>query len=292
MHRLPVGLCTMALAGTVILSAQESRLPSTPKGQFGDSITGAFDGWFRQADGSRSFLVGYYNRNTRQSIDIPVGPNNRIDPGGPDMGQPTHFLPGRNVGVFTVRVPEAFTATDTLTWTLVANGQTTRIPLRVRDDYYVSPLGGDAIGNTPPVIRFAEAGPRIVGPVADAAHPLALRTTLNSPLPLTIWAEDDARHTSGTNAPLRNPPPPVAVAWSKYRGPGVVRFASSRPALETLRGGQVAEPYAGRGATTATFTAPGEYLLHALVTDFSGPGGNGEVCCWTTSVVRVLVGPN
>ena len=32
-------------------------------------------------DGTRSFLVGYLNRNTRQELDIPVGPNNRIEPG-------------------------------------------------------------------------------------------------------------------------------------------------------------------------------------------------------------------
>lgn len=288
MHRLLAGVCTAALAASVI-SAQESRLPSQPLGHFGGSITGAFDGWYRNADGTRAFLVGYYNRNTAQALDIPVGPNNRIEPGGPDMGQPTHFLPGRNVGMFTVAVPKTFTDADTLTWTIVANGQATKIPLRVRETYFVSPLGGETVDNTPPQIRFVAQGPRVTGPVAATSRAINLSTSVGVPLPLTIWADDDARYTSGTNAPMRNPPPPVAITWSKYRGPGDVRFAARRPALEVLAGGHVAEPYSGKGTTTATFTTPGEYMLHALVTDYSGPGGNGEVCCWTTAIVRVVV---
>ena len=54
------------------------------------------------------WLVGYLNRNFGQALDVPIGPNNRIEPGGPDMGQPTHFLPGRNWGMFTVPVPKDF----------------------------------------------------------------------------------------------------------------------------------------------------------------------------------------
>lgn len=293
MHRLFVtSMAAAAFAGSVLIAAQEgSRLPSEPVGQFGRSVTGAYDGWFDNSDGTASFLVGYYNRNSGQSVDIPIGPANRIEPGGPDMGQPTHFLPGRNIGMFTVRVPRGFTPQQSLTWTLTTNGQTTSIPLRVKQDYYVSPFGGDTIGNQPPVIRFAQAGPTITGPTANAARAVTLVTPASSPLPLTIWADDDARYTSGTNAPMRNPPPPVSITWSKYRGPGLVVFTDAHPRLDTLKGGKVGEPYSGRGATTATFSTPGEYVLHALVNDYSGAGGNGEVCCWTTSLVAVTVTP-
>ena len=31
----------------------------------------------------------YMNRNFQESLDVPVGPNNHVDPGGPDRGQPT-----------------------------------------------------------------------------------------------------------------------------------------------------------------------------------------------------------
>jgi hypothetical protein len=42
-----------------------------PPKQFGASVTPSFDGWFFNADGSQTFLVGYFNRNTEQEVDIP-----------------------------------------------------------------------------------------------------------------------------------------------------------------------------------------------------------------------------
>jgi hypothetical protein len=155
--------CAAAAAAHVLLSAQQ--LPSEPQRQFGTSITGAFEGWFDNPDGSRSFLVGYLNRNTTQPLDVPIGPNNHIDPGGPDLGQPTHFLPGRHWGMFTVTVPKAFTTPEhRLTWTIVANGQAMTIPLRLHPDYSVSPLTDVAVKNTPPLVQFEEQGPAVQGP--------------------------------------------------------------------------------------------------------------------------------
>jgi hypothetical protein len=292
MNRLMVAsLCATTLAGGVLLSAQGIQLPSEPKKQFGSSVTGAYEGWYDNPDGSHTFLVGYFNRNTQQTLDIPIGPNNNIQPGGPDLGQPTHFLPGRNVGMFTVTVPKEFTLQQRLTWTLIANGQTTSIPLRLNLDYNVSPFGDDAnVGNKPPIIRFEEKGPTAMGPAASLTKINGtLTATVGTPLPLTVWADDDAKYSSGTNAPMRNPPPPVEVHWSKYRGSGNVTFDNAKPKMEILKGGKVTEPYSGKGASTATFSEPGEYILHAMVTDYSGFGGGGEVCCWTTALVKVTV---
>src|SRR6185295_4218879 len=117
------------------------------------SVTGAFEGWFDIPDGSRAFLVGYFNRNTGQPLDIPIGPDNRIEPGGPDLGQPTHFLPGRQHGMFVVPVPKTFGPDDRLTWTIVANGQSASIPLRLHPDYVIEPFSEIAVGNTPPAVR-------------------------------------------------------------------------------------------------------------------------------------------
>ena len=41
--------------------------------------------------------------------------------------------------------------------------------------------------------------------------------------------------------------------------------------------------------STATFSAPDEYVVRAQVNDTSGDGGGGEQCCWTTALVRVTV---
>lgn len=97
----------------------QPTLPFEPVHDTGQSITGAFEGWFPNPDGTFSLLLGYYNRNQKQIIEIPLGADNRIEPDGPDHGQPTHFLPGRQWGVFTITVPKDF-GEKKLTWTLVA----------------------------------------------------------------------------------------------------------------------------------------------------------------------------
>jgi hypothetical protein len=276
-----------AIAGGVLLSGQQ--LPSEPRRQFGAGITGAFEGWFQNADGSRSFLVGYLNRNTVQALDVPVGPNNRIEPGGPDMGQPTHFLTGRRYGMFAVPVPRDFTADQRLTWTIVANGQTTSIPLRLHPDYVVSPFSEIAANNTPPVLQFEQNGPPIQGPIASPATAVTRTTTVATALSLTLWASDDMKYSSGTGAPQRNPPPPVRLTWSKFRGPGAVKFDKPNPPVDKLPGGKA--PFNGKSTTTVTFDEPGDYLLHVTANDYSGDGGGGFQCCWTTAMVKVAVTP-
>jgi hypothetical protein len=279
----------LAIVGTTLVAAQQ--LPIEPPRQFGTSITGAFEGWFEAPDGTQLFLVGYLNRNMAQALDVPIGPNNRIEPGGPDMGQPTHFLPGRRTGMFLVTVPKGFAATDKLTWTIVANGQAMVIPLRLHVDYNVSPFTDVAVGNTPPIIRFEEQGAPIQGPVMTLAKAPSRTTSMATPLSITLWMADDAKYSSGSNAPLRNPPPPVELHWSKYRGSGSVSFDKEKPSVEVLAGGAMNVPFRGKATVTARFSEPGEYVLHVLGTDYSGEGGNGEVCCWTNGLVKVTVTP-
>ena len=155
-----VPLCAAALLAGGVLALGQQQLPE-PRKQFGAGVTGAFEGWFVNKDGSRSFLVGYYNRNSQQTLDVSIGAGNRIEPGGPDMGQPTHFLPGRQYGMFVVPVPKTFGPDDRLTWTIVANGQSASIPLRLHPDYVIDPFTEIAVGNTPPAVRFEEKGTAI-----------------------------------------------------------------------------------------------------------------------------------
>jgi hypothetical protein len=289
MNRPTVGRlgAALTLVGGVLVAAQQ--LPSEPPKQFGAGITGAFEGWFDNSDGSRGFLVGYFNRNSAQPLDIPIGPNNRIDPGGPDLGQPTHFLPGRQHGMFVVAVPKDFGPEQRLTWTLVANGQTTTIPLRLHPDYLLSPFADAAVKNTPPVLRFAQNGPALQGPTAVLEKALARTTASSVSLDLTIWISDDAKYTSGTSAPPRASRPAVTVTWSKYRGPGAVTFDKARPDIEKLQAGEA--PFSGKATTTVRFGEPGDYIIHVTANDYSGPGGGGFQCCWTTALVKVTVTP-
>jgi hypothetical protein len=275
------GLCvsiTLAAAGR--MPAQS--LPLEPFHSSGQSVTAAFEGWFPNADGSFSILLGYFNRNQEEQLDIPVGPNNRIEPGGPDRGQPTHFLTGRQWGVFTVTVPKDF-GTQKISWTLTANGQTTTVPVGLNPLWEIQPLK-DATDNTPPVIKF-EGGASVQGP-----RPITttLTTQMPNPLTLTVWVSDDAKLVPG----MRQPKIPAAlVRWYKFRGPGEVTFARALPLVEKVDDPTSQAAFNGKATTTATFSEPGEYMLWVVANDWSGPGGRGFQCCWTNALVKVTVSP-
>jgi hypothetical protein len=276
----------LALSASACLAFGQS-LPLEPLHESGASVTGAFEGWFKNADGSYSLLLGYFNRNIKQDVDIPIGPDNRIEPGGPDRGQPTHFLTGRQWGMFAVKVPADF-GTNKITWTIVANGQTMVIPASLKADYEISPFEEAAVGNSPPTIAFEQGGPSVQGPRGLTAERVV---KLGNPLPLNVWVSDDAKFTTSSGARPKDPGPPVTLRWSKYRGPGNVTFDKERPPVEPDKGQQASAPFSGKSTANATFSEPGDYVLHVVANDFSGEGGGGFQCCWTTGQMRVSVRP-
>src|SRR5882672_800676 len=208
--------------GAPFLAAQ---LPLAPVHDSGLSVTGAFEGWYQNPDGTYSLLVGYYNRNSAQTLDIPVGPNNRIEPGGPDQGQPTHFLPRRQWGVFTITVPKDF-GDKKLVWTLVANGQTTSIPMHLNPLWFVEPMKAAGIGNTPPVLKFEPEGRPYQGPPRGMSA--AFTAKVSEPLALTVWVTDDGKLPPEARP---RPGPPVTISWSQFRGPAAVTFTEARPSV-------------------------------------------------------------
>lgn len=283
MQKLIVALALISSAWAIRVPAQQI---SEPLRGFGASVTPAYEGWFDNADGTHNFLIGYLNRNYNQAVDVPIGPNNTMGPNGPDLGQPTHFRSGRQTGVFMVTMPKEFGPKDRLTWSITVNGQTNTIPFWMNPDYQVSPFADIAVGNKPPLIKFDATGPTIQGPVTLIAKAISRTATMAAGLALPVWAADDAKFSSGSNAPQRNPPPPVILHWTKYRGPGTVTFDKLPPVFEKIAGPAV---FNGKATVTAKFSAPGEYILHVTAEDYSGDGGGGEVCCWTTGMVKVTV---
>jgi hypothetical protein len=267
--------------GAAFLFAQQT-IPVGPPHDSGQSVTPVFEGWFPNSDGSLSMLFGYFNQNFKEELDIPVGADNRIEPGGPDQGQPTHFLPRRRWGLFTVTVPNDF-GDKKLTWTIAANGKLTQIPARLNPLWEISPFR-DATNNTPPFIAFSLEGPFTQGPRGQST---SLSAQLPSSLTLTVWVADDANVAPGATAPKT---PPVTVSWSKFRGPGSVTFSSDKPAVEKV---DFKAPentvFKGKATTTATFDKPGEYVLYVAANDWSGDGGRGFQCCWSNAQVNVSV---
>ena len=238
----------------------------------GQGVTPAFEGSYKNPDGTFSLSFGYLNRNFKEDLDIPIGPGNRLDPGGADQGQPTHFLTRRQNGVFVVVVPRDF-GTRKVTWTLSSAGETVSIPGSLNPLWEINALKETTAGNTPPILKFDPSG-------AGGQGPFGITTTLmpqqlGALATLRVWATDDGVVSLQQSGRA----PRLTLTWSKYRGPGAVTFADQKPSIS----------HDDLAVTTASFSAPGEYVLRVLANDYSGPGGGGSQCCWTNGYARVAV---
>lgn len=257
-------------------SATPKVLPLEPARERGVSVTPAFEGWYENADGSFTLLVGYFNRNKVETFDIPVGPNNRIEPGNIDQGQPTYFATGRAWGVFAIKVPKDF-GTKTLTWTITSNGESQAIPLGLTKGYTITPLLEAGMGNRPPVFSFAPGGAKVTGPPTTVAA--TKEATVGQPVAIDVWVEDPKQTKVGLPA-SRSGPGVAQVSFHKFRGPGKITFDPARVSV-AKQGDMV--------TTKATFSLPGEYMVRVQGNDESGEGGAGFQCCWTNTYVKVSV---
>ena len=272
-------IAILSLAGmpwTPVPAAAQSRDRPIPH-DAGQSVSPSFEGWYPNDDGTFTLSFGYFNRNYEEVLDIPVGPNNRFEPGPADRGQPTHLLSRRQTGVFTVTVPADFGA-RTLTWSLTAGGETFAVPGHLRPEWRIDALHEVTSGNRPPVLSFepgSSAGNAGQGP-SGVRRSLAARA--GEPVTVTLRAGDD-----GVKKRPSESPPVLGIAWSKFRGPGAVTFADPNPKIDED----------GRTTTKVTFAEPGDYVLRALAWDDSGGQGPvmaiGFQCCWTNAYVDVHV---
>ncbi len=269
---LRTALGIAALGVSSVAAAQEPLSPATPSGS---TVTPAFEGWYRNADGSFSLSFGYLNRNGVESVDVPVGENNFISPGAPNQGQPTHFETRRHWGVFAVKVPADF-GTKRVTWTLVFRGQTYAIPGSLRPEWEIDAIQGEASAdNTPPTISFDAGGAEARGPLGITTGPLTV--AVGKPLSIRTIVKDDAKAE-----PVAKSAAPVTLAWFKHQGPGAVAFMPVTARLDAT---------GGTSNTTVTFSQSGEYLLRVRAND-SAPASAGHAqCCWTNGFVRVTVTP-
>jgi len=270
---------TLGLLAGAVITAAAQQLPLEPIRERGQGVYPVYEGWYKNADGTFTLLVGYFNRNTREAIDVPVGPNNRVEPGGPDLGQPTHFEPRRGWGVFTIKVPADF-GTKKIVWTVNANGLNASVPMHLDPNWFIEPFEDAASKNRPPMVRFEPGGRPFAGP------PDGIRAELTAlagePLLLALFATDvkpTANLSASRSGPSRER---LDVTWSLFRGPGKVVFSTSKPPIE--KGD-------GRANTTATFDRPGEYVLRVEANDETGEGGGGFQCYWTSVHMRVTVRP-
>lgn len=266
------------------LASAHAQLPLAPSTPSGSTATPAFEGWYRNADGSYSISFGYYNRNTSEVLTVPIGPDNSISPGPADQGQPTYFYPRRHWGVFAVKVPAGFQGQ--VVWTLKDRGQTYTIAGSLREEWQIDALEGEAgTNNTPPVLTV-DGGPAARGPGGSTVDQTA---KVGQAMTLEVVAKDDAATgvapaatTAAAGRGRGVTAAPVALAWFTHQGPAEVKFS---PATARLT------PTGGSSSTTAIFSKPGEYIVRVRANDSDVAGAGHAQCCWTNAFVRVRVTP-
>ena len=241
----------------------------------GQNIAPSFEGWMPNPDGTFEIFFGYFNRNFEERLHIPVGLANHVEPGGPDMGQPTYFFPRRNLNVFTVTVPADF-GDKAIVWTLTANGKTEQAYASLIPDFildqrviYRQYTGKDVQGETEhnqiPSVRV-EGGTR-------------WSATVGQPLALTALASDDGvpAERPAAGGPFGGIALGFRVAWFVYRGDGhTVTFAPEQfkvyPDFKSgspwTQGWTVPPlPEDGTHPVTVTFDEPGTFVLRVRAHD-------------------------
>src|SRR5262245_18358923 len=124
-------IAMLILVGSSRISAQVSKT--------GQNVTPVYEGWEKNPDGSINLVFGYFNRNWEEEVDVPAEPENKLEPGSVDQGQPTHILLRRNRFIVRIRVPEDFGKKEVV-WTLTTHGKTERAYATLKPDYFIDDI--------------------------------------------------------------------------------------------------------------------------------------------------------
>jgi hypothetical protein len=236
----------------------------------GQSVVPYYEGWIKNADGSFDIVFGYFNRNWQQELAIPAGPDNKVEPFGPDAGQPTYFLPRRQRWIYRLRVPADFGNRE-VTWTINANGRTEKVVASLIPAEEINERVVASNGNFDTGVNDPNKAPALT-------IPSSLTTTVGASLALTATAADDGlpkprapREPRATPTTQGQPtfggqinssgggrPRGLTVRWIEYRGPAKATFNATDPMPAT----------SGKAiSTNVRFAAPGTYILRAIAND-------------------------
>ena len=237
----------------------------------GQLIIPVYEGWYHNPDGTKTLSWGYFNMNSEETIDIPVGPDNFIEPSEHDGVQPTRFMAApteggrrnRHESVFTVTVPGDYT--QDVVWTLRFRGQTIPSPASpTHEAYEMLNIESSTAAPVAPVLKLDANGAAGRGRVGPRAGPLSI--SVGEPLPLNVSVDLRGRARS-------------RVSWYHHQGPGEVVFSQRETDVEGSE----------EVMTTATFSEAGDYVLR--VTVLESLSALVQHCCWTNGYVDIRVSP-
>jgi hypothetical protein len=277
----PAAVCVWCAGACVSLAQPPPNLPPTyiPQTKFwsGQDVVPVYEGWLRNPDGTFTMVFGYFNRNYREELVIPPGPENHLDPGPADQGQPTFFAPRRQRWIFRVNVPADWGPKE-LVWTLTAHGRTEKAYGQLLREQEIIERLIMSRGNLSPGLDDPNKPPSItIEPPGDAlvSRPLALTALVTDdglPTPPVPKARPEVEpgKAQTNNSVVRRYG--LSVTWLQYRGPAKVTFDyDDRIAVKD-----------GKAVTMARFAQPGTYQLQAAASDGS---------LSTTASVTIKVSP-
>ena len=273
--------CALLAAAVVQAAVQASGAQESYAA--GREVVPAYEGWEQNPDGSFNLVFGYFNRNWEAEINIPPGADNTIEPGGPDRGQPTHFLPRRNRFLFRIHVPEDFGDKE-IVWTLTSpNGETKRAYATLHPDYYMDNsvitanngggISGEISTNEPPELVLVGESTRIVQ-VGQPVSMVAYASDDGVPKPRPMPPFDPSRPANV----IPNAATGLRLSWFVYKGAGEVSFDPPQSKTWEDTRDRADSPFApgwktppmpptGKWVVMAKFSEPGTYVLRCLAHD-------------------------
>lgn len=248
--------------------AAVSVASSQYKFRTGQTVAPSFEGWERNPDGSFGMVFGYMNRNYEEVVDVPVGPDNNVEPGGPDRGQPTHFFTRRRMFEFRVRVPKDF-GTNELVWTLTTRGHTEKAYATLKVEYEIDKRL--IMMNNAGISQRGNAGEVNEWPVVRVLDGASRTVKVGEPLVLKAFASDDGVPSSdpkSTGRGRRRQVYGLRVGWYVYRGAGKVTFDPEQ-IIRDYPPNYTPPPVPEDGifVSRTTFSEPGSYVLRVMADD-------------------------
>jgi hypothetical protein len=230
----------------------------------GQDVVPYFEGWIRNPDGTFDLVFGYFNRNWKEELAIPTGPDNKVEPNGPEAGQPTYFLPRRQRWIYRLRVPADF-GNKEVTWTITAHGRSEVAYGNLQaaqeiNERVVSSNGnldpGDGDPNEPPSIAIGR------NLTATTTTPLRLSATVRDdglPKPRVPQTPKPASANNPFGAQVDRAaatPRGLSLNWIQYAGPAKATFEQTGIPVVN-----------GLAATVVRFPEAGVYKLRAIAND-------------------------
>jgi len=271
----------LVLAAPRGASAQGNPQPNSFKFNVGQGVQPIFEGWAKNPDGTFSMHFGYLNRNYVETLVVPVGPDNKIEPGVADRGQPTVFNTRIQRKQFSVTVPKDWGKKE-LVWSVTVRGTTEKAVAWLQPEWEIDPIyagktrTAESLKNTAPkmsldvpstialsnaltlTVTVQDDGlpvprkPRQSTAAAAQAQPPTLKPLPDQPeIPVNVPSV-----ASGTRPRGPQTPQGLVVNWIVWRGPAAVAFDAATTTVKE-----------GKAVATATFTKPGTYLLRAKAND-------------------------